>query len=130
MSAHTPTPWRVTHRDIVERSITVREHIALAPVGGPTFAFFPAGRDSRVDIQKANAAFILRASNNHDALLKVAEDAHALMTLAAKYCPDESVIVRDEAGAEIASTRGLKTTLLAAAKKAFDVIIEAKKEGA
>lgn len=70
---HTPGPWRVTERMIIERPIVIKEHISLAPIGGPTFAFFPAGRDARVDLQKANAAFIVRACNNHGALVDALE---------------------------------------------------------
>jgi hypothetical protein len=58
VSAHTPGPWAVTHRRVVERSVRVAEHFAIAPQSGPTFAFLPEGR---ADIQEANARHIAAA---------------------------------------------------------------------
>lgn len=57
-TSHAPAPWIVTHRRVIERPVRIREHFAIAPAGGPTFAFLPEGR---VDIQAANARLIAAA---------------------------------------------------------------------
>lgn len=68
---HTPGPWIGTRRMVVERSIRINEHIAIAPRGGPTFAYVPMGRDSREDIQAANAALFTAAPEMLEALKAV-----------------------------------------------------------
>lgn len=56
MSAHTPTPWRVIKRGNQTQSRTY-------VVGGPS--------NEMIDppVNAADAAFIVRAANNHDALV-------------------------------------------------------------
>lgn len=55
---HTPGPWSVVHKRAIERPIHIREHFAVRPADGPTFAFLPEGR---ADIQEANARLVAAA---------------------------------------------------------------------
>lgn len=63
---HTPGPWRAIHRRVIERPTHIREHFAITPAAGPTFAFLPEGR---ADIQEANARLIAAAPEMLAALI-------------------------------------------------------------
>lgn len=72
---HTPGPWKLSHRTVVEKPVRIQEHYAIAPEGGPTFAFLPSGRGSRAEIQEANAKLAVAAPELADQL----EEALAVM---------------------------------------------------
>lgn len=74
---HTPGPWKVVHKRVIERPIRISEHFAVAPAAGPTLAFLPEGR---ADLQEANANLVAAAPE----LLK----ACALFTSAAHEARD------------------------------------------
>ena len=81
-TGHTAGDWSLTHRRIIERPVMVREHFAIAPAAGPTFAFFPSSH--RADIQRANAELATAAP----ALLAYARDLEiALQNIVAAYSP-------------------------------------------
>ncbi len=68
MTAHTPGPWTLTDRRVVERPVRITEHFAIAAPGAPTFAFLPRGR---ADIQEANARLMAASPKMLAALLRV-----------------------------------------------------------
>ena len=59
-TTHTPTPWFAT--DLRQ----VRSHVG--------FVALTSGSDFNVAIEEANAAFIVRACNSHDALVAALRD--------------------------------------------------------
>jgi hypothetical protein len=74
MSAkHTPTPWHLTNDEI--RSECTRDRF----VASCEFIDFIKGDDDTAE-NLANAAFIVRAANNHDALVEIARTMAAEMT--------------------------------------------------
>ena len=61
---HTPTPWLVVPEKLGSYQIrTVDDDVTIAG----TFGY---GADDRKDQEAANAAFIVRAVNSHDALIE------------------------------------------------------------
>lgn len=64
----TPGPWNTHRIRVIERSVKINEHVAIRPDGGPTFAYLPAGRNDRLEIQEANAALIAAAPDLFEAL--------------------------------------------------------------
>jgi hypothetical protein len=55
---HSPGPWKMTHKRVIERPVRISKHFAIAPSDGPTFAFLPEGRQ---ETQYANASLITAA---------------------------------------------------------------------
>jgi citrate lyase beta subunit len=77
MGEHTPTPWKVITEDI-----SLIESVTLAADGcSYIVAHCLDGATSQVneDTREANAAFIVKAVNSHDALVKALENAKAAL---------------------------------------------------
>jgi hypothetical protein len=72
----TPGSWKVTYKTVVERPVRICEHFAIAPEGGPTFAFLPAGKNARLDIQKANARLFAIAPDMYDFIRRAAKSGN------------------------------------------------------
>lgn len=94
---HTPTPWLVT--DEIDR---IYNGELIRPVSGnpsPVAVVCDFNRFDRDEERKANAAFIVKAVNAHDALVDAARSAIALIEsyenkegadlIAAEEMPDE-----------------------------------------
>ncbi|WP_155835255.1 hypothetical protein [Herbaspirillum sp. RV1423] len=107
MSKHTPTPWRLSGQMIVgENSYRVAE------VNSPDYR--ARGKERREDWEycRGNAEFIVRACNNHDALVeKLKAQFHAVDWLMAKliaadptFMPSESPIWDSVKGTHAALT--------------------------
>jgi DNA-directed RNA polymerase subunit RPC12/RpoP len=94
MARHTPTPWSVeTPMDeefaIVQSGLEAYEwqFIAVCPVGTPDEGGFPRQN------AKLNAAFIVKACNGHDALVKALNDLHVWCET--EGCGDQAEIIKD-----------------------------------
>lgn len=87
---HTPTPWKV-EGPFLERSIFGEKDLVTRLVGFDK-------------IQSANAAFIVRAVNSHDALIKALKDA---LEVIGSWGPDGSPEWAQSAEAVIAQAEGL-----------------------
>ena len=74
---HTPGPWKVLPKYVVERCIRLQEHLAITN-GGPTFAYLPNGKEARHDIQEANARLIAASPDLLEALRELELIAHRL----------------------------------------------------
>lgn len=69
MSAHTPTPWFLNDSDIPPSIYTISQE---DPSHQPCIAVLDADKPYFFDgvaVQEANAEFIVRACNSHDALI-------------------------------------------------------------
>lgn len=73
-AAHTPTPWRYT----IDLSLADEASAIVTAPDGSTVAIVVANGDAALSAA-ANAAFIVRACNSHDALVEaLAETTEAL----------------------------------------------------
>jgi hypothetical protein len=72
MSNQTPTPWQV--KDCENSNYTI-EIVGTDNRGNEELVCRPSGRK----IRDANAAFIVRAVNSHNTLVKALQDARAFM---------------------------------------------------
>ena len=94
MAKHTPTPWSVeTPMDedlsIVQSGLHAHEwqFIAVCPVGTPAEGAFSRQQSKR------NAAFIVKACNAHETLVKVLNDLHVWCEV--EGCGDQAELIKD-----------------------------------
>lgn len=77
MISRTRGIWKAVHVHVVERPVRIREHFAIRPENGPTFAFLPAGAGASIDAQAANARMIAAAPDLLEALKVLVADMEA-----------------------------------------------------
>ena len=80
MSEHTPTPWEQLHRTVCSKQFGVSLAVTQAVAGGRGFATDPINHVVVDEAQAvANARFIVRACNAHDALVEALLECYDVM---------------------------------------------------
>jgi len=98
-ATHTPTPWKLKTEDHLDGASLYSNEVYITSLEGDNnphqqkLGFLP------VDEQKANAAFIVRAVNSFEALLKACKKASFVMETMASRFP-ETVELLDKAIAQ------------------------------
>lgn len=107
-AAHTPTPWQLTP---IDNAIRGRIYWVTAPARGHLKKIFIAdagfdvdGANTRKEAD-ANAAFIVRACNSHDALVEALAEAE--IALATIECQDTNQASKNLRFAKERATRAL-----------------------
>jgi hypothetical protein len=84
MAEHTPTPWRYRPREFDDWGFIRGPDDVLAAVakyGACTETSLDQHRHNRTDPAEANAAFVVKAVNNHDALVDALASVRAEINL-------------------------------------------------
>lgn len=87
MSAHTPTPWHASGQ-----MIAAENGFRVAEVSSPDSR--ARGKERREDWEfcRGNTEFIVRACNNHDALVRLLKEASVTLKMWADVAPAVSLI--------------------------------------
>jgi hypothetical protein len=88
MSEHTPTPWRkdeyalsIYADNVPKGPMRVADLRGWGYLTGKGHGALGLSRDEGIAVQEANATFIVKAVNNHDALVKALEKISQQMTM-------------------------------------------------
>lgn len=84
---HTPTPWRIssTPESPRLRPRRISRYFSISPESGPAMITLDEGRR---DIQEANAEFIVKAVNAHNALVDALKRARPFIELVQRLLPN------------------------------------------
>lgn len=103
---HTPTPWRLDGWDIKSAENQGRHIVAHSD------SAWAHNRDG------ANATFIVRAVNAHDALVEALENAALFLEIGARYAPNDSINEKIISTNETLCTVRLSETMRTSVEKA------------
>jgi hypothetical protein len=106
MAEHTPTPWAISEvKTSCGRCFKIGSDEMLSEAGKPTYVCVYDDYGFGDNAQRANANFIVKAVNSHDALMKALEKVRSYnVDIAAgriNYRPGDHIAVIDEALAKV-----------------------------